>query len=76
MGVIAVDGMGGDAAPESAVAGALLAANQGVQIILIGNQRILEQEINKLKDDLTSLQNFLHENTLTTEGTDQKPPHY
>ena len=35
-----------------------------------------QQEINKLKDDLTSLQNFLHENTLTSEETDQKPPHY
>ena len=35
-----------------------------------------QQEINKLKDDLTSLQNFLHENALTSEGTDQKPPHY
>ena len=35
-----------------------------------------QQEINKLKDDLTSLQNFLHENALTSEGADQKPPHY
>ena len=67
MSVIAVDGMGGDAAPESAVAGALLAANEGVQIILIGNQRILEQEINKLGDSPSSLEIVHASDVITME---------
>ena len=67
MSVIAVDGMGGDAAPESAVAGALLAANQGVQIILIGDQRILEKEINKLGDSPGSLEIVHASDVITME---------
>ncbi|MBG93069.1 MAG: phosphate--acyl-ACP acyltransferase [Chloroflexi bacterium] len=56
MTVIAIDGMGGDAAPEAAVAGAFSAANQGIKIFLIGNQDILEKAINELGDFPDSLE--------------------
>ena len=56
MSIIAIDGMGGDNAPETAVAGALSAANQGIQVLLIGDQNILEKEITKLGNPPTSLE--------------------
>lgn len=48
---IAVDGMGGDYAPEVVVEGAVAAANDFAQleIILVGQPEILKQELNKRK---------------------------
>jgi glycerol-3-phosphate acyltransferase PlsX len=48
---IAVDGMGGDKAPQEIVAGALLAAREYQHtIILVGDQNLLRSELDKHKD--------------------------
>ncbi len=44
---IAVDAMGGDHAPRSAVAGALLAAASGASIVLVGDRAQLEPELRR-----------------------------
>ncbi len=45
---IAVDGMGGDNAPQEIVAGAVLAAKEyGCKIILVGDQTLLRSELEK-----------------------------
>ena len=44
---IAVDAMGGDHAPHSEVEGALLAAEAGVGILLVGNEELLRQELGR-----------------------------
>ncbi len=47
---IAVDGMGGDNAPEAIVAGAILAAREyDLKIILVGDQNLLHTELEKHK---------------------------
>lgn len=45
---IAVDAMGGDHAPQSAVAGALRAASEGVRIVLVGDRSRIEPELERL----------------------------
>jgi len=53
---IAVDAMGGDFAPRSAVEGACSAAREGVEIVLVGDARVLEGELERLgsgRDRLT-----------------------
>ena len=45
---IAVDAMGGDHAPQSAVAGALRAASEGARIVLVGDRSRIEPEIERL----------------------------
>lgn len=48
---IAVDGMGGDRAPETIVAGSILAAREyGVEIVLVGDQVLLQSELDKHKN--------------------------
>jgi glycerol-3-phosphate acyltransferase PlsX len=48
---IAVDGMGGDNAPQEIVAGAVLAAREyGFRIVLVGDQNLLRSELEKHKD--------------------------
>lgn len=45
---IAVDGMGGDLAPEAAVEGAVLAASElDVEVVLVGQEEVLKQELQK-----------------------------
>ncbi|HXW86200.1 MAG TPA: phosphate--acyl-ACP acyltransferase, partial [Candidatus Bathyarchaeia archaeon] len=39
--VIAIDAMGGDYAPDAVVQGALIAARQGIDVVLFGNQKEL-----------------------------------
>lgn len=47
--MIAVDAMGGDHAPRTAVEGALLAARRrGLRLLLVGRRSILEEEIEEL----------------------------
>jgi len=47
---IAVDGMGGDFAPEAIVEGAVLAAQQyNANIVLVGDERQLERELDRLQ---------------------------
>jgi glycerol-3-phosphate acyltransferase PlsX len=47
---IAVDGMGGDYAPEAIVEGAVLAAQQyNTDIILVGDEVRLERELDRLQ---------------------------
>jgi glycerol-3-phosphate acyltransferase PlsX len=47
---IAVDGMGGDFAPEAIVEGAVLAAQQyDANIVLVGDERRLERELDRLQ---------------------------
>ena len=41
MSTIAVDAMGGDSAPEEVVKGAILAKNQGVDVILSGDENLI-----------------------------------
>ncbi len=45
---IAVDAMGGDHAPRSAVAGACRAAAEGVEIVLVGDRTRIEPEIERV----------------------------
>ena len=45
MSVIALDGMGGDLGPEATVLGAIAAASDGQQILLVGDQEILNAHI-------------------------------
>ena len=48
---IAVDGMGGDRAPQAVVAGAIEAAKAyGSRIVLVGDQNLLRSELEKYKD--------------------------
>jgi len=49
---VALDAMGGDYAPRETVAGALLAAKEGVPIVLVGNEEKLRQELTKQGGDL------------------------
>ena len=46
---IAVDGMGGDYAPQVVVEGAVMAANayEHIEIVLVGQTAALKQELNK-----------------------------
>jgi phosphate acyltransferase len=47
---IAVDGMGGDFAPEIAVAGAVQAANDfDIEVVLVGQEDVLKKELQKHK---------------------------
>jgi glycerol-3-phosphate acyltransferase PlsX len=47
---IAVDGMGGDYAPQAIVEGAVLAAQEfNVGIVLVGDEARLEREIDRLQ---------------------------
>ena len=43
--VVAVDAMGGDKAPQVPVAGAIEAARQGVGILLVGDEAVLEKTL-------------------------------
>ena len=47
MSVIALDGMGGDEAPQATVEGALLAAREGLQVLLVGDEAVLSAEVAK-----------------------------
>ena len=42
---IALDAMGGDNAPESTIAGALAAADHGFEIVLVGDEGIISEQI-------------------------------
>jgi phosphate acyltransferase len=48
--VVAVDAMGGDKAPQVPVAGAIEAARQGVGILLVGDEAVLEKTLAKHGD--------------------------
>ncbi|MBI3315850.1 MAG: phosphate--acyl-ACP acyltransferase, partial [Candidatus Omnitrophica bacterium] len=53
---IAVDGMGGDNAPQEIVAGAVQAAREyGFRIVLVGDQGLLRSELEKHKDVPSSI---------------------
>ncbi len=53
---IAVDGMGGDNAPQEIVAGAVLAAREyDCKIILVGDQNLLQSELEKHKNVSSSI---------------------
>ncbi len=47
---IAVDGMGGDFAPDAAVEGAVLAANEfGYEVVIVGQKEVIKKELEKYK---------------------------
>jgi glycerol-3-phosphate acyltransferase PlsX len=46
--VVALDGMGGDFAPQATVAGALRAAASGVEVALVGDSQVLGAELNRI----------------------------
>jgi glycerol-3-phosphate acyltransferase PlsX len=49
---IALDAMGGDYGPEELTRGAMLAAKQtGLQVILVGNQQVLQGHVDRLRAD-------------------------
>lgn len=52
MARIALDAMGGDHAPSETVAGAVDAVSRGVDIVLVGDQELLEKELEKHDTDL------------------------
>ena len=49
---IALDAMGGDRAPAETVAGAVLAAADGVDVVLVGDEEILKRELAALSASL------------------------
>ena len=49
---IALDAMGGDRAPTETVAGAVLAAADGVDVVLVGDEEILKRELEALSASL------------------------
>jgi glycerol-3-phosphate acyltransferase PlsX len=49
---IALDAMGGDQAPTETVAGAVLAAADGVDVVLVGGEEILKRELEALSASL------------------------
>ena len=53
MTAIALDAMGGDRAPAEIVAGAKLAADDGVELLLVGAQSVLQKELRHLGVELT-----------------------
>ena len=44
---IALDAMGGELMPETAVIGAGIAAAEGIPIVLVGNQEIIQKELGR-----------------------------
>ena len=70
---IAVDGMGGDYAPEEVVKGTVNAAREyGVDIVLVGQEKRLEEELSK--HDLSGLNiEIVHTDEYLIEG---EPPAY
>ena len=47
---IAVDGMGGDFAPQAAVKGAMLAAQEyPLEVVIVGHESIIKRELEKYK---------------------------
>ena len=55
MNVIALDGMGGDLGPEATVLGAIVAASDGHQILLVGDEKILNEHILRNGGHLSTL---------------------
>ena len=49
---IALDAMGGDRAPAETVAGAVLAAADGVDVVLVGGEEVLKRELEALSASL------------------------
>lgn len=52
MARIALDAMGGDHAPAETVAGAVEASHRGVDVVLVGAQRLLAEELGRHDSDL------------------------
>lgn len=52
MARIALDAMGGDHAPVETVAGAVEAANRGVEVVLVGAKSVLQRELDKHSAEL------------------------
>ena len=46
MSLIAIDAMGGDQAPSSVIEGTIQAVNEGVDCVLVGDKKIIEQLVN------------------------------
>lgn len=56
---IALDAMGGDYGPEELTRGAMLAAKQtGLQVILVGNQQVLQGHVDRLHSDASGESNL------------------
>jgi len=56
---IALDAMGGDYGPEELTRGAMLAAKQtGLQVILVGNQQVLQAHVDRLRADASGESNL------------------
>lgn len=49
---VALDAMGGDRAPQVTVRGALLAAREGVEVVLVGDEEVLRAELRRLGGSL------------------------
>jgi len=52
MTAIALDAMGGDRAPAEIVAGAAMAAADGIEVVLVGSRDVLTEELARLGADL------------------------
>ena len=52
MARIALDAMGGDHAPSETVAGAVDATSRGVEVILVGNEEAISNELDRLETSL------------------------
>jgi len=56
---IALDAMGGDYGPEELTRGAMLAAKQtGLEVILVGNQQVLQTHVDRLRSDASRESNL------------------
>ncbi|CAN5888582.1 hypothetical protein BH23ACT5_BH23ACT5_20590 [soil metagenome] len=52
MSRIALDAMGGDNAPSALVAGAVAAADAGVDVVLVGDEKVLSEHLAPYGSDL------------------------
>ncbi|MEM7356978.1 MAG: phosphate acyltransferase PlsX, partial [Acidobacteriota bacterium] len=69
---IAVDAMGGDHAPRSAVEGACQAAKEGLQVILVGDRSAIESAIDGVGVDETTAQRLTIEHASQVVTMDER----
>ena len=76
---IAIDGMGGDFAPQVPVEGAILAAKRGAsQILLVGDEEILKKELSKYETEglpikIIPSEGIIHDHESPALALRQKP---
>lgn len=71
---IALDAMGGDHGPEELIRGALLAARQtGIEVILVGNQQVLQSHVERLRSGASDVSTVRLVHAAEVVGMDESP---